>query len=142
MGAKINFQHIILLQHHLVASIWGVMSSTMIYAEPCWESHSTFDIVSLLQALMPRQRSNTVLDALRNFRQCMPGFDVLLRPLSDLSMDLCTMPVIVQEVVVHSIQMALLLVGSAEGVLIPVLANLTLGILTIWKEIRNRYSWR
>lgn len=82
---------------------------------------------------MPRQRSNAVLDSFSDLRQRLTRFDVPLRPLPDLSVYLRALPVFIQEVVVHSIQMALLLVGSAVAVLILILANLALGILTIWK---------
>lgn len=133
MGTEINLHHIILLQHRFIASIWSIVGCTMIYAKPGWKSHSTFDVISFFQTLMPRQRSNAVLDSFSDLRQRLTRFDVPLRPLPDLSVYLRALPVFIQEVVVHSIQMALLLVGSAVAVLILILANLALGILTIWK---------
>ena len=61
---------------------------------------------------------------------------------SNLSMNLRSLPILVQEVVVHSIQMSFLFVGCPVAVLVSVLGNFSFRILAIWKQARDRDSWR
>lgn len=118
------------------------MGCTVVDAQTGGESHSTLNIVPFLQALMPSQCSNTVLNSFSNFSQALARLDILLCPLSDLSVNLRCLPVFIQKVIVHTIQMSFLFVGCPVAVLVSILGNFSFRILTVWKQIRDRDSWR
>ncbi len=82
---------------------------------------------------MACQRSYTIFNAFSNLRQSLPRLDIPLCPLPDLSVDLRTLPVIAKEIRIHSVQMALLFIGSAESILISVVHYFTLRILAVCK---------
>jgi hypothetical protein len=65
----------------------------------------------------------------------LAGLDVLLRILPDLTVDLGTLAIFLQEVIVHAVEVPLLLVCGAVGVVIQVFADLALGILVVGEEV-------
>ena len=142
MSSKINFHHIALLQHHLIPGVGRIMRRTMIKTQPARESHATLDVIALLQALMACQRTNRILDALRDLRQGLSGLDILLGILADLAVDLGALPVLLQPVIVHAVEISLLLAGGAVRILILVLDDLAFGELVIGEERRERNTRR
>ena len=113
------------------------MGRTVVNTQPARETHSTLEVITLFQALMARQRTDRIFNTLRNLRQGLTGFDVLLRILTDLTVDFGTLAVLLEPIIVHAVEIPLLLIGSAIGILILVFFNLALGELVVGEEIRD-----
>lgn len=142
MGTEIDLHHVSLLEHHLVSSVGRVVGSTVVNAETTRESHTSLDVVSLLQSWVAGQGANRILDALRNLRESLTRLDVLLSILADLAMDLSSLTVLLQEVVVHAVEVTLLFIGGPVGVVVLVLDNLSLRILVVREELGDRDTGR
>ena len=134
VGAKVDLHHVVLLQDHLVTCVRGVVGSAVVDAQACGEPHAAFDVVSFFKAGMARQRPYAVLDPLGDFRQSLTRFDVSLCPLPHLPVDFGTLTILLQEIIVHPVEMALLLTGGPEMVVVGVIAQLTLGVLAIGEK--------
>ena len=137
MSPEINLHHIPLLQHHLVASVGGVVRRTVVDTQPTRESHTTLDIVPLFQTLVAGQGTDRILNTLRNLRQGLTRLDVLLGILAHLTVHLGSLTVLLQEIIVHAVQIALFLVGCAVCVVALVFDGLALGV-PVGEEIRHR----
>jgi hypothetical protein len=83
------------------------------------------------------QSTDRVFDSFRDLGEGLTRSDVLLRILTDLTVNLSALTVLCQEVVVHTVEVALLFVGGTVGIVVQVLADLTLGVLVVGEEIRD-----
>jgi hypothetical protein len=142
MSPEIDFHHISLLEDHLVAGIGCIVSSAVIDAQTTRETHSSLDVVSFLQTLMTSQGTDCILDALSDFCQVLTRLDILLGILTDLAVNLGALAVFLQEVVVHAVQVALLLVRGAVSVVVLVFDDLALGVLAVREKVRDWNAWR
>lgn len=91
---------------------------------------------------MTSQSPHGVLNALRNLRQSLARLDVLLCILADLTVDLSTLTVLLEEVIVYAIQVTLLLVGGTVGIVVLVFNDLAFGVLAVGEEVGDRNPWR
>lgn len=142
MCTKINLHHISLVENHLVAGIRGIVSSTVVDAQPTRETHATLEVVSFLQTLMTRQSSHRLFNALCDLCQGLAGLDILLRILADLTVNLGALAVLLQEVIVHAVEIALLLVRGAIGIVVLVFDDLAFGVCVIGEEVGHGYPRR
>lgn len=118
MDSKVDLHNIILVQHHLVAGVWRIVSRAIVPAQSCRKCNTALDVVSLFQAQMACQVAGAVLNALCNLSDCHARLDVLLRPLPDLSVDLCALAKIADEIAIHAVKVALLFVGGTVRIII------------------------
>jgi hypothetical protein len=109
------------------------MSCNVVDVETGRKCHSTSDVIAFLQTKVSSQSSNTILNSVCNFRQRLPRFDILLRPLTNLSMNLCSLPVFSEKVIVNTVKVAFFLAGSTKRILIPVFDFFSLRVLAIWE---------
>lgn len=86
MDPKIHAHNILLSQNRLIASIRGIVSSNMVDVKTGGKSHATLQIISFFKPLVTRESSHAIFDALGNFGEGLARLDVLLSPLSNLSM--------------------------------------------------------
>lgn len=142
MRTEINLHHISLVQDHLIARIGSVVCSTVVDAQTAREAHTTLEVITFLQTLVACQGTYRIFNAFRNLGQGLTGLDVLLRILADLTVDLGTLAILLQEVIVHAIEITLLLVGGAVGVIVQVFADLALGVLVIGEKVGDGDPWR
>jgi hypothetical protein len=118
------------------------MRSTVVKTETARETHATLDAVTLLQTRVTSQGTNAILDALSNLSQGLSGSDILLGPLAHLAMNLSGLAVIGQEVAVHVIEMALLLVGGTVVVLVLVFHLLSVRVGLVGEQLAEQHSGR
>lgn len=142
MDAKVHLQHVSLLQHHLVSGVGRVVRRAVVDTQPAGEAHASQKVVPLLETRVAGQGTNAVLDGLRDLDQRLAGLDELLRILADLAVNLGSLAVLLQEVVVHPVEVALLLVGCAVRILVLVLDNLAFGELVVGEEGGDGDPWR
>lgn len=107
----------------------------MVDAQATREPHATLDVITFLQTGMAGQSAHRVFNALSDLRQGLARSDVLLCILANLAVDLGTLAVLLQEVIVHAIKVPLLFVGGAVGVVVLVLDNLSLGVLAVGEQV-------
>lgn len=131
LRSEVNLHHITLLQDHFVARIRGVVSGAVVDAQTAGETHATFEVVALLKTLVTGQSADGVLNTLRDLRQGLAGLDVLLRILADLTVNLGTLAILLQEVIVHAVEIAFFLVGCAIRVLILIFDDFAFGVLAV-----------
>ena len=87
--------------------------------------------------------SGTVLNVLRDLCKAHAWFDRPLRVLANSAMDLSTLAIVSEEVIIlHAIQVTLFFAGSAILVVILVLHLFTNRIVVVWEELRNGDSRR
>lgn len=141
MDAKVDLHHVSLLQHHLVPCVGRVVRRAVVDTQTTGEAHATQKVVPLLKALVAGQGPNALLDALRDLGQSLAGLDGLARILADLTVDLRSLAVLLQEVVVHPVKVALLLVGRTVGIVVLVLDDLSFGKLVVGEEGGERDPW-
>jgi len=91
---------------------------------------------------MADQRPHTVLDAVRNVRQCLARANVLLGPLASLPVRLGRVAVVRQELGIEVVEMALLLVRRPVQVVAGVLDLLALRVAVVGEEGGDRYPGR
>lgn len=137
VDAKVDLHDVVMLQDNLVARVGGVVGGAVVQAEARRETHAALEVVAVLEALVARQGAHAVLDALGNLGQRHARLDVLLRPLPHLAVHLGAGAVLVQKVLVHAVQVALLLARRAEQVFIAVLLNLALGVRVVGEQLRD-----
>ena len=118
------------------------MRSDVVQVDARGESNPAFDVVSFFQAIVTCQSSYTIFNSFRYLRQRLSRLDILLRPLSDLSVDLGTLAIVIEPVNLHTIEMSLFFVCGSIIVFISVIDDLTLWILAVWKEVGEQYSGR
>ena len=114
----------------------------MVDAQPSRKANTTPNVIPLFETLMARQIPDPILNTLRDLGQSLPWLDVLLRPLPDLPVDLRSLSILGQEVVVHAVEVALLLAGRAVVVLISVLVDFTFGELPVREEVGHGHGRR
>ena len=140
--AKVDLHDVAVVEHHLVAGIRGVVRGAVVDAETAGETHTALDVVTLLQALVAGQCTDRILDALRDLRQGLAGLDVLLRILADLTVHFGTLAVLLQEVIVHAVEIALLLIGGSVRVLVLVFDDLAFGVLVVGEQVGHGNAGR
>lgn len=138
VDAEIHLHDILLLQDHLVARIGGVMRGAVVQAEASREAHTGDLGITIGQSIVTGQSAHAVLDAVRDVSESLSGLDGLLRPSSDLSVDLGGLAEICEEVAVEVIEMSLLLVGSTVTVVVLVFDLLALGISLVREELADQ----
>lgn len=138
MRAEVDLHHISLLQHHLIARIRCVVSGTVVDAQTARETHTALEVVAFLKTLVTSQSTHRILDALSNLRQGLARLDGLLRILTDLTVHLGTLTVLLQEIIVHAVEITLFFVGRTVQIIILVLDDLALRILLAGEELRQR----
>jgi hypothetical protein len=137
MDSEVHLHNILLLEDHFISSIWSVVRCTVIDAETSWEPHTALNSITLLKALMSCEGTNTVFNPFSNLRQCLARLDILLRPLSHLTVHLCTLSVLCEKVIVHAVQVAFLFARGSVRIFVPVLADLAFGVLLVREQLRN-----
>lgn len=109
----------------------------MVDAQTTRKTHSTLQVIALLQPLVAGQSTHRVFDALRNLRQGLARLNVLLCILADLAVDLSTLTVLLKKVIVHAIEIPLLLIRGPVGIVVFVFDDLALGVLVVGEEVGN-----
>lgn len=137
MRTKINLHNIPLLQHHLVTRIRGVVCRTVVDTQTTRESHTTLNVITLFQTRVTSQSTNRVLNTFRDLCESLTGLNVLLGILAHLTVHLRTLTVLLQEIIVHAVQVSLLLAGRTVRVVVFVFADLALGELAVGEEGRQ-----
>lgn len=141
MCSEVDLHHISLVENHLITGVRGIVRSTVVDTQTTWETHPALEIISFLQALVTRQGSHRVFNSFRDLCQGLTGLDILLRILADLAVDLGALAVLLQEVIVHAVEIALLLVGGAVGILVLVFHDFAFGVCVVGEEVGHRYPW-
>ncbi len=118
------------------------MGSAIVQIDARRESNACDEVISLLQALVAGQIPYAIFDTLGNLGKRLSRLDTLLSPLSDLTMDFRSLPILAQEVTVHPVEVPLLLVCCPLRILVSVLDNLTLGIYATWEQLGDQDAWR
>lgn len=137
VGTEIDLHDITLLQHHLVASVGGVVGSAVVNAETTGETHTTLEVITFLKTLVTGQGTDGFFNALRDLGEGLTRLNGLLRILTNLTVHLSSLTVLLQEVILHAVEVALLLVGGAVRILILVLDDLTLGVFLSGEQSRQ-----
>ena len=128
LSTEIDLHHVTLVQNHLVTGVGSIMSRAVVDTKATGETHATLEVVALFQTLVTRQSTDGVLNAFRDLGQSLARSDVLLCILTDLTVNLSTLAVLCQEIIVQAVEMTLLLVGSTVGILVQILADLAFGV--------------
>lgn len=128
LSTEIDLHHVSLVQNHLVTGVGGIMSRAVVDTKTTREAHATLEVIAFFQALVTGQGTDRVFNALRNLSQGLARSNVLLRILTNLTVNLSTLAVLCQKVIVHAIEIPLLLVGGTVGILVQVLADLAFWI--------------
>lgn len=98
MNSKIDLHHVARFENHFFLTRVGrVMRNTIVQRKTSRESHARYETIPGTKTIVIEQRSHAVFDAHGNFRECLTRGDVLLRPVSDLTVNLRRLAVVAQE---------------------------------------------
>lgn len=98
------------------------MSSAIVNTNSGWKSHPPKDGVPLGKAIVTRQCPDGVFNSFSDLRESHPGSDPLLGPMSNLPVNLGSLSVLGQKVVIHPIQVPFFFVCFSLQVLVPIVA--------------------
>jgi hypothetical protein len=102
MYAKVDFQHVIVLQDDLFGSSVGrPVCADIVQAKSRRERQTCLEGITLLKTLVTSQCSNTVVNLPSKLRHGNTGLGDRLRILADLAMNLCGFAIIAEELVIH-----------------------------------------
>lgn len=140
LHAEINLHDILILENNvLLAWVRRVVRSLVIQTKTRRKAHSGLDVVAGFNSLVSQKRTDTVLNAIGNLIEGVAGLDILLSPLSDLTMYFCRFAIVVQKrrvLKLFSTLVANFLSCSASRVkVIRVALNLTNGVVLVCKEL-------
>lgn len=142
VDANVDLHDVALLQDRLVAGVGAIVRGDVVEVQAGREAHAGDDGVALGEAIVADEAADAVLDAVGDLGQGLAGLDVLLRPLADLSVGLGGVAVVGEELGVQVVEVALLLVGGPEPVLVDVLDLLALGVGVVGEELGEEDAGR
>jgi hypothetical protein len=118
------------------------MRCAVVDIQPSRKAHTTFNVIAFFEARMTCQSSNRLFDSFGDLMQGLARFNPLLCPLPDLSVYFGCLTILVEEVVVHAVEMSLLFTSGSICIFIPVLDFFASRILLVCEELADWYARR
>ena len=118
--AEVDFHHVLVREDLLVAGVRGEVRGAVVQAETGGEAGACDDVVAFFEAHVARQVAGAGFDAFGDLGEGHARFDMGLGPFADLTVNFRALAVVGEEVGVHAVQVSLLLVCGAIGVVVLV----------------------
>jgi hypothetical protein len=103
------------------------------------KAHSRLDVIARFNSLVSQKRTYTVLNTIGDLIECVSRFDILLSPLSNLTMYLSRFAIIVEKRRVFKLSTSLvanfLSCSTSRVKVIRIILKFTNGIILVCKEL-------